>query len=118
MKLEYGLVIVIIAVSLFYGRILLAQYQKTQRSVARQRQKRQEQKGKNKGNKPSQKDQNLDRFVLKPRNTLDIILIIAGGVLIIFGFVMKTNGIAIPNTAEYWWAVIVAGLIVVSLGLH
>jgi UDP-N-acetylmuramyl pentapeptide phosphotransferase/UDP-N-acetylglucosamine-1-phosphate transferase len=49
---------------------------------------------------------------------LDIILIIVGGVLIIFGFVMKTNGIAIPNTAEYWWAVIVAGLIVVSLGLH
>lgn len=107
MKLDTGLAVVILAVLVFYLRLIIIQRQRAkqvklnqEKESARNRQK--------KGKQPSAPANPYS--VLSPRK-IDRIIGIAGGILILFGVLLYADILSLPTLQTYWWIPTALGIV-------
>jgi hypothetical protein len=110
MKLEYGYIIVGVAMVIFYLR--MAQLRGRHRRLAREEQlARLEEYQKNK----KRKDRTLPPLQDKSRPSYDVAswwLVGLGGVLMLVGLAMKTSNLFPAQYVTYWWGPVTAGVLV------
>ena len=116
MKLDTGLVVVIVAVLVFYLRMIILQRQRAKR--INQERQAQASKASAKGGKKGKAGQQPaarapDYSILSP-NRRDRIVGITGGVLILAGALLYSGLNPWPVAADYWWLPLSAGIVMFS----
>jgi len=109
MQIDAGLVIVIIAVLIFYLRLIVLQRERARQAI-RQPQIPDKKKGKKAQPAPG------PQFSIVSRNRRDWIIAGTGIVLILIGILMARNIIPYAWAQTNWWMPVAAGIIAFSWG--
>lgn len=113
MNIEPGLVVVIVAMALFYLRIAFLRGRK--RRLAREAEaayRRARSRGKNVEN-PEEANKRLPTYQVSSWWLVGL-----GGILMLGGLVMRTNPAFIPSdVTTYWWGVTTLGVLVFAFSL-
>ena len=114
LDMETGSIVVIIAVLIFYLRMILMQRQRAQRiRYERQVYAINAAKAKKKGKTPPPPPPSPE-YSLLSRQPRDRIIGIAGAVLILVGVFLYSALNPWPAAAEYWWVAVSAGIVLFS----
>jgi len=108
MKLDTGSAVVILAVLIFYLRLIILQRERVKRSRLLP-----DQKGKKKKSRPGQPSP-VERYSILSRKPVDLIIAGFGFLAILMGVVLNAGWIALPVVQPYWWIPAAAGLIAFS----
>jgi hypothetical protein len=109
MKIDTGLAIVILAVLVFYLRLIVIQRQRA-KSVAQA--KKASQIGKKKGKKQPAAPQ--PGYSIISKSKLDRAIAIGGVLLMVLGILLYIKLIPIPSFQPYWWVPTAAGIVLFS----
>jgi hypothetical protein len=109
MQIDAGLAIVIVAVLIFYLRLIVLQRERAQQA---NQQPRTPGKGKGKSAPPAPALQ----FSIASRNRRDWIIASAGILLILIGILMARNIIPYPWAQANWWLPVSVGILAFSWG--
>ena len=114
MNIDTGLAVVIIAVLVFYLRLIILQRERAKR-VARQP-KSPASGGKkaagSKGEKPAQEAS--ERYTIFSQKPLDWIIAAAGALAILSGVLLYARVLLIPVAQSYWWIPTALGIVAFS----
>lgn len=111
MKLDPGLIIVIIAVLIFYLRLIIIQRERVRRARVQALSAR-----KTKGKKATDTPMPTMRFAILSHEKRDWIIAGAGAVLIILGVLLYRNVIPLDWTRSLWWLPTAIGIVAFSWG--
>lgn len=100
---------ILLAVLVFYGRLI-----RIQRERARQNQRRPAGKQKGSTRSPAQAE-NFSILSRSPRNWL---IAGAGALAVLFGVLLSLNWLPIPGAEQYGWLPVAAGIIAFSWGFE
>ena len=116
MKLDTGLVVVMLAVLVFYLRLITLQRQKAKRvNLERQAQaSAAAKKGGKKGNQGQPPARQVTDYSILSPNKPDRVGGIAGVVLILAGVFLYSGLNPWPAAADYWWLPMAAGIVLFS----
>jgi flagellar biosynthesis/type III secretory pathway M-ring protein FliF/YscJ len=109
MKIDTGLAIVILAVLVFYLRLIIIQRQRA-KSIAQEKKASQIEKKKSKKQPPAPQP---DYSVISKSN-LDRGIAIGGVLLMVLGILLYIKLIPLPFLQPYWWVPTAAGIILFS----
>ncbi|MGE5221637.1 MAG: hypothetical protein ACM3PY_04310 [Omnitrophica WOR_2 bacterium] len=108
--MDTGTILVVVAVLLFYLRLILLQRQAAKRLKSTPFTGKQKKQDKSLGNTPSS-------IWILSRNRRDWVFAGIGLVMILIGLLIRAGVIPIPQE-PFWWIITVAGLVPFSLGFH
>jgi hypothetical protein len=109
MKIDTGLAIVIVAVLIFYLRLIIIQRERVRRVNPSS-----QASGKKK-DKLAEKTM-VDRYSILSHNKQDWIIVCVGLALVIFGILLNRKIIPDSLIQEYWWIPVSIGIIAFSWG--
>ena len=108
MKIDTGLGVVIVAVLIFYLRLIILQRQRAKQV------RRTVETGSSKKRKAKQLPPTPPNYSVVSRKRRDWIIAGIGGVLILFGALAYANVLAIPVLRENWWIPTAIGIVAFS----
>ena len=108
MKLDTGLALVILAVLIFYLRLIILQRERVKRSRLLP-----DQKGKKKKSGAGQSNP-VERYSILSRKPADRVIAGLGFLAILIGVMLNAGWIALPAIQPYWWISAAAGIIAFS----
>jgi hypothetical protein len=109
MNIDTGLAVVILAVLVFYLRLIVIQRQRAKR-VAQAQKASQAEKKKVKKQSPSPQP----GYSIISRSNLDRVIAIGGVLLMVLGILLYGKIIPLPSIQPYWWVPTAAGIILFS----
>jgi hypothetical protein len=109
MNIDTGLAVVIIAVLVFYLRLIIIQRQRAKK-VAQSKQA--SQTGKKKSKKQPEAPQ--PGYSILSKSNLDRGIAIGGVLLMVAGILLYTKIIPLPSIQPYWWIPTAAGIVLFS----
>jgi hypothetical protein len=109
MNIDTGLAVVILAVLVFYLRLIVIQRQRAKR-VAQAQKASQVEKKKGKKQPPSPQP----GYSIISRSNLDRAIAIGGVLLMVLGILLYVKIIPLPSIQPYWWIPTAAGIILFS----
>ncbi len=109
MQISTGLAVIIVAVLIFYLRLIIIQRERV-RQVRREAQSSTKKKGK------ARKPAPAPRFSIISQNKRDWIIAGAGILLIFLGVLLNLRSIPIPTAQTYWWLPVAVGIVAFSWG--
>lgn len=104
MSIDYGLVIVIIAVLIFYLRLIILQRQRA-KQLRLQRQQRASRQGK------AEPPESSTGFSVVSARPLDRVIGAAGLILVVFGLLLYSGFFPLPELRSYWWIPTALGIV-------
>jgi hypothetical protein len=111
MQIDTGLAVILVAVLIFYLRLIVIQRQRVKQPVPQP-----QTVGKKKGKKSNQTPPPPPDYSIISRNRRDWIIAGLGIALIILGVLMNRNAVHLPLLQNYWWIPIAAGIVAFSWG--
>jgi hypothetical protein len=114
MRIDPGMVVIIVAVLAFYLRMILLQRQRAKRAAAYQSKPA----GKNKNKRPGKPSARLPApdYSIISQDKRDWIIAGAGILLVLIGVLLNLKAIPIPLAQNYWWAPVAIGIVAFSWG--
>ena len=109
MKLDPGLAVVIVAVLIFYLRIIILQRERVKRA-ARPPEPLANKKKKKEARQPGL----VDRYSILSRKPADLVIAGVGLLAILIGVMLNAHWIALPVVQSYWWLPTAAGIVAFS----
>ena len=109
MNIDTGLAVVIIAVLVFYLRLIIIQRQRAKR-VAQAKKSSQAEKKKGKKQLASPQPE----YSIVSKNNLDRGIAIFGVLLLVLGVLLYMKIIPLPSIQPYWWIPTAAGIVLFS----
>jgi hypothetical protein len=109
MNIDTGLAVVILAVLVFYLRLIVIQRQRAKR-VAQAQKASQAEKKKGKKLPPSPQP----GYSIISRSNLDRAIAIGGVLLMVLGILLYVKIIPLPSIQPYWWVPTAAGIVLFS----
>lgn len=110
MKLDTGLAVVILAVLIFYLRLITLQRQRAKQvkqSLVEEANRKNKKKGK-------QQIASAPRYSVLSTKKIDRIIGIAGGILILCGVLLYASVLPLPVLQTYWWVPTAIGIVAFS----
>jgi hypothetical protein len=107
MNIDPGLVIVIVAVLIFYLRIIVLQRQRAKQIASKPATP-----GKKKGK--SQPQAPPERYSIITHNRRDRVIGVAGAIAILVGILLNAGLLPFPLAQTYWWAPTSLGIVAFS----
>jgi hypothetical protein len=104
MNIDPGLVIVIVAVLIFYLRLILQQRQRAKQMAPKPT-------GRSKKNRPAAEP---DNYRLLSQNPRDLVIAGLGLAAVLFGILLYTDVLPLPVVQTYWWIPAALGIIAFS----
>jgi len=109
MNIDTGLAVVIIAVLVFYLRLIVIQRQRAKRvGQAKKASQTEKKKGKKQATTPQ------PGYSIISKSNLDRAIAVSGVFLIVLGVLLYMQIIPIPSIQAYWWIPTAAGIVAFS----
>lgn len=114
MNIDTGLAVVIVAVLIFYLRLIILQRERAKRlarglNLPAPRGKK---AAASKGEKPKQEP--MQRYSIFSQKPLDWVIAASGALAILFGALLYAGVLVIPALQPYWWIPTAAGIVAFS----
>lgn len=109
MPIDFGTIVILLAVLIFYGRLIRIQRE-------RARQMNRQPSGKRKPSEQSSAP--VDNLSILSRKRLNRVIAGAGALAIIVGVLLYLNLLPIPGAEQYGWAPVAAGILAFSWGFE
>jgi hypothetical protein len=109
MRIDPGLVVIIVAVLVFYLRLIILQRERAKRAAYQP-----DPAGKKKGKPP--KKMPAPQYSIVSKDKRDWIVAGSGILLIFIGVLLNLKAIPIPLAQNYWWLPVAIGILAFSWG--
>jgi hypothetical protein len=110
MNIDTGLAVVIVAVLVFYLRLIMLQRERAKRLAQVPVQKKKQTKNKKSATQPDLKQR---YSILSPRRS-DLAIAGLGILAILAGILLNTSLLRLPSLQPYWWLPTAAGIVAFS----
>jgi len=109
MRIDIGLIVVIVAVLIFYLRLIVLQRERA-KQLSRQAGSRAMVKARGK----NQQKETPARYSILSQNPRDLAIGAAGLLAVVVGILLNTQILPIPAAQPYWWIPTAAGIVAFS----